>query len=79
MDHDGQLRHSCKFHLCHECLFLDFARRMVIEVIEADFAPRNDVGSFRQSFQFLKIGVSGQLGFVRMDADRRVDELVLLG
>ena len=64
MDHDRQLGRARQFHLPQEYLLLQLARRMVVEIIEADLAPGNHLGPFRQLFQLLKIGVRGQLGLM---------------
>ena len=79
MNHDRQLGRARQFHLPQEDLLLQFARRVIVEIVQPDFAPGNDLGPFRQLFEFLKVGVGGQLGFMRMDADGGVDKFVLLG
>ena len=54
MNHDRQLGRPCQFHLPQEDLLLQLARRMIVKVIEPDFAPGYDPGSFSQLLQFLK-------------------------
>ena len=39
MDDDGQFRGACERHLVAEDLLLHFARRVIVEIVEADFAP----------------------------------------
>src|SRR5260370_8662890 len=50
MDYDGQPRGTLQFRLLHENLLLDFARRMVVVVVESDFAPGNYFGVLGELF-----------------------------
>src|SRR5207302_1374664 len=59
-------------------LLLHIARRVGVEIIQSDFAPGNYFGMPCQSLQFLEIAIGGQLGLVRMNANRSVKKLVLL-
>ena len=52
---------------------------MVIEIVEPNFAPGNDFGPLCQLRQLFEIGIAGELGFVRMNSDRRINKLVLIG
>ena len=79
MDDDGQGGGSRQFHLADEDVLLDLARRVVVIVVETDFSPGYDFCSAAELFKLTKIGVGGKFGFVRMNADRGVDEVVLLG
>ena len=60
-------------------LLLHVPRRVIVEIIQPDFAPGNDLGSFCQLFQFAESRIGRQLGFVGMNANGGVDEFVLLG
>src|SRR5258708_24759816 len=50
MDYDGQLGDTRQFHLLHENSLLNFARRMVVVVVESDFTPANDLRMLRHFF-----------------------------
>ena len=51
---------------------------MVVEIVEADLAPGNDLRVFRQPLQLVEVFLPGQLRFVRMNADGGVHALMLL-
>ena len=69
----GNLAALRQFHLPEKDLLLQFARGMIVEVVQSDFTPGNDLGSLRQLFQFLKIGIGGQLGFMGMNTDGGIE------
>ncbi len=73
MDHDRQPGRTRQLHLPEEYLLLQLARRVIVEVVRADFAPGNDLGALCQLLQFLKVGIGGELGFVGMNADGGVE------
>ena len=73
MNHDRQLGRARQLHLPEEDLLLQLARRVIVEVIEPDFTPGDDLGPLRQLLELLKVGICGQLGFMRMNADGRVE------
>src|SRR5260221_11445937 len=50
---------------------------MVVKIVQADLAPRDDLGIFGQPFHLRKIGVGSQLGLMRMDAERGIDTVML--
>src|SRR5207302_9102837 len=77
VDHDGQLGGAGQFHLPQKDSLLHIARRVVIEVVQPDFAPGNYFGMPCQSLQLLKVGIGGKLSFVRMNANRGVEKIVL--
>src|SRR5215831_10780803 len=79
MDDDGEFGCSREFHLTDKDVLLDLARRVVVIVVEADFSPGNDFQTVGELLKLIKIGLSGQFGFMRMNADRGVDEVVLFG
>src|SRR5437868_5529162 len=76
---NGQFVPACQFHLLNKNFLLNFAWRMVVVVIEANFTPGNDFGLPRELLEFYEIRFFRQLGLVRMDADCRVQEFVLVG
>ena len=67
-----------QLHLPDEDLLLHVARRVIVVVVEPDLSPGNDLGSLAPSRAIRsKACLISQLRFMRMDPDRRVDELVL--
>ena len=70
---DGQLGGLCHLHLLNEDALLHVAWRVIVEVVESDLAPGDDLGIARQTFEFVEVRWRGELGFMRMNADRRVD------
>ena len=79
MDHDRQFGRARQFHLPQEYLLLQFARRVIVKVVQPDFAPGDDLGPSCQLFKLLKVGIGGQLGFMGMNADGGQDKFVPLG
>ena len=51
---------------------------MIIEIIQTDLAPCDHFGMPRQTLHVLVGGFIRQPGFVRMNAERRVNEIVFL-
>src|SRR5208283_3566711 len=51
---------------------------MVVEIIQPNLTPGNDLGSLCQLCHLLEIGIAGKLGLVRMNSDGRVNKVVLL-
>ena len=49
VDHDGLFRVARDLHLLDEDVALDFARREVVMIVEADFAERDHFGVLGQS------------------------------
>ena len=79
MNDDGQLGRPRHFHLPDENLLLHRTRRVIVKIIQADLAPGDYSGIFRQLLQLGKIVFVGQLGLMWMNANRRPDPVVLLG
>jgi hypothetical protein len=52
---------------------------VIVEIVEADFAPGDDFGVLREASKFVEVVLCDFFGFVRMDADAGVDPIVLLG
>ena len=48
MDDDGQLGRVREFHLLAKDALLNVARGVIVEIIEANFAPGNDFGMLRE-------------------------------
>ncbi len=78
MNDDRQLRLLRERHLVAEDAVLHFARRMIVEVVETDLAPRDDFRMFHQPGQFIQMLLRDYLRFVRMDPHRGVNPIVLL-
>ncbi len=78
MDDDGQLRRMGHFHLLHKDALLHVARRVIVKIVEPDLAPGNHLRIFRQPLQLVEVFLFRQLRFVRMNADGRVNPLMLL-
>ena len=77
VNHDGQLRRRRQFHLPYEDFFLHVPRRVIVKIIQPDLAPGDHLRMLRQAFHVLIGGFIRQPGFMGMNADRRVDEIVL--
>ncbi len=79
MDDDGEFGGVGELHLLAEDAFLDVARGVIVEIVEADFAPGDDfgmLGKFGESFEMRR---GDFLGLMGMDADRGVDPIVGFG
>jgi hypothetical protein len=79
MNDDGEIDFASKHKLAAKDILLNIARRVIVEIVEADFAPGEDAGVFREAGEFGEPIFSGEFGFVGMDADRGVDPVVFLG
>ena len=79
MNHNRQLRGRRQFHLPRENFFLHIARGMIVEIIQPNLAPSNDLGMHCEALHVPIGGVIREPGFVRMYAESRVNELVFLG
>ena len=66
-------------HLVAKNAILHVARRVIVEIVEANFAPGDDfrvLGELRELVEMLRRDL---LRLVRVDADRGVDPVVLIG
>ncbi len=79
MNDDGKLRLPRQRHLVAKNAVLHIARRMIVKIIETDFAPSNDFGMLRQPGQLVQMLVRNFLRLVGMNPDGGVNPLVLLG
>src|SRR6266853_72060 len=52
---------------------------MVVEIVEANLAPRDQLGMLRQTRHIIVVGFGGNAGFMRMEPGACVDPIVLLG
>jgi hypothetical protein len=52
---------------------------MIVKVVQPDLTPGDDLRASGQLRKFLKVGVSGQLGLMRMDPDGGQDKFMPLG
>src|SRR4029077_16470793 len=78
VNHDGQLGGAGHIHLPDENGLLHVAGGMVVEVVQADLAPSDDFRVAGELLHAVKCSLIGKSGLMRMDADSRVDEFVLL-
>src|SRR5438132_2705576 len=78
VDHNRQPRRPRTLQLFKKNLLLNVTRRVVVEIIEADFSPGNHLGCSCELTEFLEIRIGRQLRFVGMDTDGGVNEFVLL-
>src|ERR1700674_1940370 len=79
VDYDRQLGCLRQLQLLQKNMLLHVPRRMVIEIVQPNLAPGNDLGVLCQLRHLLEIGIAGKLGFVRMNPDGRINELMLFG
>ena len=71
VNHDRQLRRPCHLHLLQENLLLHVARRVIVEIVQPNFAPGDDLGACAPVAQVPRKSASVcQLGFVGMDRRR---------
>src|SRR5208283_2741436 len=78
MNDDRQARRARHLHLLKKYALLHVARRVVVKVVEPDFAPGNDLGIARQSFEIVEIFLLGEGRLVWMNAHRSVKTIVLM-
>ena len=79
VDGDGQIEVAGEFELLDEDFALDFARREIVVVIEADFAERDNFRVRGQGAEVV-VGLRRDFGgIVRVDADGGVDLRVAVG
>src|SRR5579862_4816343 len=52
---------------------------MIVEIIQSDLAPGNDLWPLCQLLHLLEIGIAGKLGLVRMNSNGRINEVVPFG
>ena len=67
-----------EFHLTNEHALLNFARRVVVMVIEPDLANRQDFGGCG-CWRIFCVRIGEVLGVVRVNADRGVNPIVGVG
>src|SRR5258708_38229328 len=79
MNDDGQFGRTRQFHLADEYALLNIPRRVVVKIVEADFSPGDDFRALRKLGHFFEVGLLGELRFVRMNSNRGVNEIMLLG
>ena len=79
VDDDGEIRGLSEFHLLAEDCFLDVAGGMVVEIVEADFAPGDYFGMFGEDGKGFEMGGSDFLCVMGMDAYSGVDPVVGFG
>src|SRR5262249_21906068 len=77
MDDDGKFCLLSQRHLLTKNFVLRFAWRMVVEIVESNFAPANHFAMLRQLRQFFQMLWRDFLRFVRMDSNRGVNPIVL--
>ena len=76
MNDDRALKFASQFHLANQNLLLHIAWRVVVVIIQADFAHGNHLGMSRQLKNLLGVGMREVSSFVGMDADGRKNPVV---
>src|SRR5579862_2132604 len=79
MDHDGKFGDGSQLHLFAKNPLLNVARRVIVEIIEANFAPGYDFGMPRQALHLYISVFIREARLMRMNAERGVNEIVLFG
>jgi hypothetical protein len=79
VDDYGQSVRLSEVQLAAENGLLDVSRRVVVVIIEADFADRDDLLVLCKLFQFKKMLLGGELRLVRVDADGGVNPVAAFG
>ncbi len=79
MNDNGKLGLLRQRHLVAKDAVLHFVWRMIVEVIEPNFSPRDDFGILGQASQFIQMLLRHFLRFMRMNPDRGVNPIVLFG
>ena len=79
MNDDGLFCTPRQNHLILENTRLHFARGMIVKIVESDFAPGYDFRMLSQSCQFFQMLRCDFLRFVRVNANRGVNPLMLFG
>src|SRR5712672_119298 len=77
VNYDGELCGVGELHLRAEDGGLRIARGVIVEIIEADFAPGNDFAMLREAGEFVEVMLGDFFGLMRMDADAGEDPFVL--
>src|ERR1051326_4557779 len=78
VDDDRELRSARRFHLTDEDLLLAVARGMVVEIVQANFSPSDDLFVSGKLFQFGEGCVVREFGLVGVDANGSVHKRILL-
>ena len=65
-----------QIELLDEDALLDVARGVVVVIVEADFAPGEELGACGETLELVVVGLGGKLGFMRVDAGGHVDPIV---
>ena len=79
MDHDGSFSCARQRQLPAKNNVLHLAWRKVVVVIEADFTPGDHARVLGKRFKRCQVRVGYLRGFVRMDANRGLNPIMLLG
>ena len=79
VDHDRLLRLGRLLHLLDEDVVLDFSRREVVVIVEADFTDRDDFGMLCEISEVAERILVRFRGVVRVDSDGRVERFVAIG
>ena len=76
---DGELSGVGELHLRAKNGGLHVAWGVVVKIIEANFAPGDDFGMLREASEFVQMLRCDFFGFVRVNANARVNPIVLFG
>ena len=77
MDYDREFGRLRQVQLLHKYLLLHIPRRMIVEIIQSNLAPGKDFGLLCQLCHLFEIGIGSEFGFVRMNSNGRINEIVL--
>jgi len=75
---DGEFGVASERHLVAEYLVLDVARRVIVIIIQTNFAPSDYFGTFCELREFFEVLRCDLLRFVRMDSDAGVYPVILI-
>ena len=78
MNYDWQLGGLCQLQLPEKYLLLHITRRVIVEIVESNFAPGNDLGPLCQLYQLDEVVIVGQSSLMWVDANGRVNKFVTL-
>src|SRR3954469_2468664 len=78
MNDDRQLGRTRHLHLPNENALLNIARRMIVKIVEPNLPPRNHLRIACELLKRLEIRIRRELRFMRMNPDRRINEVMRL-
>ena len=79
VNRDRELTHTRHSQLISESLALHIARRIVVVIVQTDLTPGDYLWVLREILELRVQLIVEQSGFVRVNADCRVDEGIFFG